>query len=303
MAKTVRKLAAVILTVAMVIAFIPLIGTQTAYAADESTYARYDSNDNSLTFFTSSEEYTNGQTEGTLTYYADFTDLEVGADELPWKEVRADVKTVKFEDVIHPTSLRSWFAYFENLEEIDNIEKLDTSNVTTMRSTFYGCKALASVDVSGFDTSSVEDMNALFQECASLESLDVTGWDTSSVTDMEDLFYGCTVLTSLNLSSWNTSAVTNMAGMFYYCESLESLDLTGWDTSAVEDMAFKFVVKTAREMGAGLLVGEYIPSAKNAMVKNLLEDFGFTRLKNSERQLFTYSLDEMPDKEFFIKEL
>ena len=69
----------------------------------------------------------------------------------------------------------------------------------------------------------------------------------------------------------------------------------------VEDMAFKFVVKTAREMGADVLAGEYIPSAKNAMVKGLLEGFGFTKLDNKERQLFTYDLNNSPDKEIYIK--
>ena len=66
-------------------------------------------------------------------------------------------------------------------------------------------------------------------------------------------------------------------------------------------MAFKFVVETAREMGAELLAGEYIPSAKNAMVKNLLKDFGFTRLENKDRQLYTYELDKAPDKKTYIK--
>ena len=69
----------------------------------------------------------------------------------------------------------------------------------------------------------------------------------------------------------------------------------------VEDMAFKFVVKTAREMGADILAGEYIPSAKNAMVRGLLEEFGFTKLDNKERQLFTYELDNSPGKEIYIK--
>ena len=69
----------------------------------------------------------------------------------------------------------------------------------------------------------------------------------------------------------------------------------------VEDMAFEFVVKAAREMGADILAGEYIPSAKNAMVKGLLESFGFTKLDNKERQIFTYDLNNSPDKEIYIK--
>lgn len=69
----------------------------------------------------------------------------------------------------------------------------------------------------------------------------------------------------------------------------------------VEDMAFKYVVKTAKEMGVHTLVGEYIPTVKNAMVKNLLTDFGFKKVPDSERQLFTYDLSNTPDKRIYIK--
>lgn len=68
----------------------------------------------------------------------------------------------------------------------------------------------------------------------------------------------------------------------------------------VEDMALSYVIKTAREMGANILAGEYIPTAKNSMVKDLLSGFGFEKYEKNGRQLFRYDLSQDLSKEFYI---
>lgn len=50
----------------------------------------------------------------------------------------------------------------------------------------------------------------------------------------------------------------------------------------VEQHVMNHVVARARELGAKRLVGEYIPSAKNAMVKDFYEKFGFSLLNETE---------------------
>lgn len=96
--------------------------------------------------------------------------------------------------------------------EITSIKKwkIDTSNVTNMRTMFVDCRALTSLDVSNFNTSNVTDMASMFNGCGALTSLDLSSFDTSNVTDMIGMFNGCNSLTSLKLSSsfFNSSAVT-----------------------------------------------------------------------------------------------
>ncbi len=77
---------------------------------------------------------------------------------------------------------------------------------------FSGCKALTSVDLSGFDTSEAWNMLALFYLCSSLETLDLSPLDMSSITGdviayagfassgfhgVNDMLFGCNKLTSV----------------------------------------------------------------------------------------------------------
>ena len=132
------------------------------------------------------------------------------------------------------------FYNFSKLTEIENINLLDTSNVTNMNYMFIWCSKLTSLDVSKFDTSQVTNMSGMFDSCNQLSSLDVSKFDTSNVTDMSDMFYKCSSLTSLDVSNFDTSNVINMYGMFAFCSSLTSLDVSNFDTSKVTDMRYMF---------------------------------------------------------------
>ena len=132
------------------------------------------------------------------------------------------------------------FCKFSKLTEIENINLLDTSNVTNMSYMFYSCKALASLDLSNFDTSNVITMEYMFSYCSSLTSLDLSKFDTSKVTNMCGMFSSCSRLTSLDVSMFNTSQVTDMRAIFSSCSSLTSLDLSKFDTSNVIDMSVMF---------------------------------------------------------------
>ena len=80
------------------------------------------------------------------------------------------------------------FCNFRKLTEIENINLLDTSNVT--------------------------DMSGMFNSCSSLTSLDVSNFDTSKVTSMDSMFSGCSKLTSLDFKNATFDKVTNYTGMF-----------------------------------------------------------------------------------------
>ena len=132
------------------------------------------------------------------------------------------------------------FYNFSKVTSINGLDMLDVSAVTDMNRMFYGCKALKTLDVSGWDTSAVTDMNYMFYDCAALENLDVSGWSTGAVTNMSWMFVGCEALNTLDVSGWDTGKVTNMSSMFSLCRAFETLDVSGWDTSAVTDMSWMF---------------------------------------------------------------
>ena len=243
-----KRLTAFLLAVAIVITCMPVLGNltdgtfgiQTVYAAGEKTYARYDSSDSSLTFFKRNASYANGQTDGSLTYYTNFVGDYLNANELPWHEIREDVETVRFEDVIRPAGTQYWFYNFKNLKTIENLQYLDTSDVTWMGFMFANCLALETLDVSKLNTSKVEYMENMFRWCKSLKKLDLSHFDTSNVLDMSYMFYAVENIKELDLSSFKTDKVLNMAYMFCQSSTLGTIDLSSFNVSNVSNMQGMF---------------------------------------------------------------
>ncbi|WP_277016983.1 BspA family leucine-rich repeat surface protein, partial [Prevotella corporis] len=134
-----------------------------------------------------------------------------------------------------PTSTNSWFAYCDNLQDIEGIRNLNTEKVTDMSDMFIRCYALKSLDVSNFNTQNVTNMSNMFGYCHALKSLDVSNFNTQNVTDMSWMFDGCWALTSLDLSNFNTQNVIYMSTMFRYCYALKSLDVSNFNTQNVTD--------------------------------------------------------------------
>ena len=116
------------------------------------------------------------------------------------------------------------FYNFSKLTEIENVNLLDTSNVTDMSHMFQSCIKLTNIDLSSFDTSQVTNMGEMFSGSTRLIILDVSNFDTSQITDMSYMFENCSSLTSLDVSNFDTSNVTNMNYMFKNCSKLTSLD-------------------------------------------------------------------------------
>ncbi len=202
---------------------------------------------------TENEAYAVVSTDGTtLTFYYDAlqTTREGTAYPIPWDEgysprwIKHDITTVDFDESFASyhglTSTVYMFAGLPNLATINNINRLNTENVTHMGSMFSGCSSLITLNLSGFNTSNVTNMSWMFSQCLSLKALDLSSFNTSNVTDMSSMFSHCLSLTTLDLSSFNTSKVTNMSEMFNECESLSSIDLSSFKTSSVTNMNSMF---------------------------------------------------------------
>ena len=132
------------------------------------------------------------------------------------------------------------FYSFSNLQEIEHIEYLDTSKVTTMIYMFSGCSSLITIDLSNFDTSNVTNMSSMFAGSYNLTILDLSNFDTSNVTTTLQMFSSCNNLTTLDISNFDTSKVINMEWMFSGCYNLTILDLSSFNISNVTKFEYMF---------------------------------------------------------------
>lgn len=87
------------------------------------------------------------------------------------------------------------------------------ANMSWMFDKLYGLKKINNLNL--LDTSNVTQMRDLFCDCAYLESIDFSGFNTAKVTTMEGMFARMYMIKTIDLSSFNTSKVTTMLNMFY----------------------------------------------------------------------------------------
>ena len=148
-----------------------------------------------------------------------------------------DLENFKSKEV---TNMSCMFIQCISLEDLININSLDTQNVIDMSGMFYGCESLTILDISKFNTQKVENMSLLFFGCKSLFDLNLSGFNTQNVKDMYSMFSGCSSLSSLYLQNFYTQNVTNMNRMFSDCQSLEELNLSNFYTNKVRYMNSMF---------------------------------------------------------------
>lgn len=216
-------------------------------AATETAYAIWCKSESSLIFLQSDSDIKGGDTyQGhvvTTVWKADEV-TNTGENDPGWRSVVANSLTkVVFDksfNSVLPSSTYWWFRQCKNLETIDGIENLNTSEVTTMRAMFSECENLKGLDVSGFNTSKVKVMRYMFANCFNLTQIDVKGFDTGKVEDMCGMFRGCRGIIRLNLNNFNTDSATDMSQLFYGCSSLREIDLKSFSTGKVVDMSYMF---------------------------------------------------------------
>ena len=132
------------------------------------------------------------------------------------------------------SSLVGLFYKCSSLTTIIGLDKLNTTNITSMKNMFYNCTSLQSLDLSNWNVSNVSDISGMFEGCTSLTSVNFNGWDTSNVQYTNHMFKGCSALTTLNISMFNVSKVYSIQSMFENCTSLSNLNVKGLDFASID---------------------------------------------------------------------
>jgi bacterial surface protein 26-residue repeat len=103
-----------------------------------------------------------------------------------WYDYRSDINKIVIEDdIIAYGSQRNLFYYLDRVTTIEGLEKLNTSNVTSMFGMFSNMNSMTELDLSTFDTGNVFSMGSMFMagnsSWSNLKKLNISSFDTSAM--------------------------------------------------------------------------------------------------------------------------
>ena len=171
-----------------------------------------------LTFY-----YENNKPTGDNVYNLPFTPGNYPQGK--YKNITTVTFDPSFADYHDLTTTNLMFGGCTKLKTINNIEYLNTENVTDMGGMFYGCSSLETLNLSHFDTKKVTDvgMVSMFYGCSSLVKLDLSSFEISDyLNDMKLMFTDCSSLETIYCAEgadWSTSSA-DKSNMFYGCKIL-----------------------------------------------------------------------------------
>ena len=71
----------------------------------------------------------------------------------------------------------------------------------------------------------------------------------------------------------------------------------------MESFVLNNLIKVAKDNGFKKIIGEYLPTQKNALVKELYRKLGFEKIPNSATDLYQISADNYTDRNCFIERI
>ena len=153
-----------------------------------------------------------------------------------WSNTASKAEKVVFKEGfkdVTPNSLNRWFMNYKFLEEVEGIENLNTSKVTTMNSAFFSCEKLTRLDIDGFDTSSLTNTSAMFRNCEKLKTIfcDNT-WTLENENASQNMFDNCPKLVgAIEYSPTQPKSVTVANPTTGYFTKKELILMNGEDNS------------------------------------------------------------------------
>lgn len=166
------------------------------------------------------------------TWY-DIEDAVYSRVELPWRDMKPNIKSVVVKDAIAPKSIAFWFETMGNLASVD-LSKLDASKVEDAQSLFGNDALVSTIDLSMLDMPKVKNISNMFYGCKGATSLKIPGGFTNELKEMGQVFYDCISVKELNLEGLDVSGVTNMGRLFWNCQTLTTVFVDeNWDVQHI----------------------------------------------------------------------
>ncbi len=156
-------------------------------------------------------------------------------------------KVVITDTIVADKNMAGLFSDLKNVKSYVGLDKIDTSEVVSMRGLFMDNLNLTTLDLSSWNTSKLEEMRLIFgvaiydrPKFSKLTSINLAGWDTSHVTDLSGAFLYCGSLrTVIGLEQFNTEKVTDMTAVFYGT-AFSSLDVSNFSSESLTEMLWMF---------------------------------------------------------------
>lgn len=102
----------------------------------------------------------------------------------------------------------------DETNELISLEKIDTSDITSMKELFANSKRTNFKGIEKWDTSKVKTFELMFFNTEFNE--DISGWNVSSGRNFQSMFQKATQFNQPIGAEWDTSSATNMIGMFRF---------------------------------------------------------------------------------------
>lgn len=251
------------------------------------------------------EEVTNSPVDGSPAWAKSVSKngKNVATDGSAFGKVEKVIIDESFIDV-KPTSTSNWFnlsSMYQNLNSIEGLKYLNTSEVVSMSYMFYYYKG-NTLDLSHFDTRNVKSMSSMFASCSELTSLDLSGFDTHLVETMRGMFDWDHKLSSLNIDNFDVRMVKDMNFMFRSCISLTSLDLRSFSISGGSLEQAKSMFSGCRQLKT-LHLNDYFNDFNRSKIDSENLAGSFTNVSGLTVYVHTYWNDYPKTEESFLNRM
>ena len=130
------------------------------------------------------------------------------------------------------------FSSYNGTELNQEIENLDTKNITDMSYMFNNCHNLREIDISNFNTDKITRISYMFYNCMILKNIKLFKIDTQNLRQMVQMFRDCRQITQIDLSNINVSNVIYTSGLFWNCQALENVILPDFSQANISDFSY-----------------------------------------------------------------
>jgi surface protein len=188
----------------------------------------------------------------------------------------ANLNLTSVSDVLNltgTTSLTGCFVGCTALTTINRISEWDTSLVTSLRITFFGCTNF-NQSLNNWNTGNVTTIFGMFLQATSFNQ-PLNNWNTSSVTDMTSAFNGASIFNQ-PLNNWNTGNVTTMSNMFQGASSFNQ-NIGSWNVSNVANFTSMFYQTNFNNGGSNTINNWIIKTTGSVIMEGM---FGLNPIFN-----------------------